>query len=119
MIVQVIRERFIVSSTTLVFFGLRFEIADDEIEALERRSHPAIVMSIKFGLDHYWGNFGSPAEQYFLFIGRLLAKLGVEDRAELQIDFEALSTTVRDVSSLLMKARISELPRLYMQFQPD
>ncbi len=107
------------ASTTVVFFGIRLEPSEDEIEALEDRSHPAILSARKVGLQYYWGNFGSPGELYLLFIGKLLGKLGVEDASRLDFDEEQLSEIAADVTSKLSRAGFSEAPLFLAQFQSD
>ena len=58
------------AATTIAFIGVRFEIrTDEEIDSLERRSHPEIIRARKAGLDHYWGNFAAPGERNLLFVG--------------------------------------------------
>jgi hypothetical protein len=107
------------ASTTIIFFGIRLEPSEDEIERLEDRSHPAILSARKAGLQYYWGNFGAPGESYLLFIGKLLGKLGVEDASELRFGTEQLSQIASEVSSKLSSAGFAEVPVLLSQFQPD
>jgi hypothetical protein len=107
------------ADTTIAFVGIRLEINEAEIESLEERSHPALVNAKKAGLQHYWGNFGSPGERYFLFLGRLVGKLGVEDSLEVQIDLEQFAHYVADVRDRLVTAGFSTAPSLFLHLQPD
>jgi hypothetical protein len=107
------------SATTIAFYGIRLNLGEDEIEALEDRSHPALLSARKVGLQHYWGNFGAPGESYLLFVGKLLGKLGVEDASELRVDAAQLGQIAAEVSSKLSSEGFSELPALLLQYQPD
>lgn len=77
------------------------------------------IAAKKVGLESYWGNFSAPNEKYLLFVGKLLGKLGVEDRMEIQIDADDLAMTVKSVSSKLNDARISETALLHLSCQSD
>jgi hypothetical protein len=107
------------ASTTIAFYGVRFRPSEAEIGALEDRSHAAVLAARKAGLQYYWGNFGMPGESYFLFVGKLLGKLGDEDGSELRFDPERLSEIAAEVSGKLSMAGFPERPALLLQFQPD
>lgn len=107
------------AATTIVFYGIRLNVAEDEIESLEERSHTAVVVARKAGLDHYWGNFDAPGERYYLFLGKLFGKLGEEDSKEALVTSADFSNTAADVDDRLSKAGFSQTPSLYLQFQPD
>jgi hypothetical protein len=106
------------ASTTIAFYGVRLRPSEAEIEALEDRSHAAVVAARKAGLQHYWGNFGAPGESYWLFVGKFLGKLGEEDGSELRFDAEQLSDIAAEVSVRLSMAGFPERPALLLQFQP-
>jgi hypothetical protein len=107
------------ADTAVVFFGVRLEVGEFEIELLENRSHSAVLNAKKEGLQHYWGNFGGPGERYYLFVGKSLARLGVEDSSEVSINAREFDQIATDVSNRLSRAGFSEVPLLYLQFQPD
>jgi hypothetical protein len=107
------------ASTTIAFVGTRMDVTEDEVHSLEDRSHPAIVQARKGGLDFYWGNFESPNERYFLFIGKRLGKFGLEDLAEVQIPARQLGEIQGEVARRFEQAGISASPMLIVQFQPD
>lgn len=107
------------ASTTIAFIGTRLDVTEDEIELLEDRSHPVIVQAKRNGLDFYWGNFEAPDERYFLFVGKLLGKLGVEDAAQVQIPAAQFADIESAVSRGFEQAGISAKPILIVQFQPD
>ena len=107
------------ASTTVAFFGIRLEVGEDEIESLEERTHPAIKNSRSSGLQYYWGNFGSPGEQYLLLIGRLLGKFGPENEEFLAITIQQIQQCSSDVSQKLINAGFAENPSILIQFHPD
>ena len=105
--------------TTIVIFGFRLELTESELGSLEDRSHPALVSARKVGLQHYWGNFGAPCERYLLFISRLLAKVGDEDKAEISIPADQLPGIFLDVAKRAREAGFPQDLSLMCQFQPD
>lgn len=107
------------ANTTIVFYGIRLEVSDDDLDALESRSHPMQIAAKSAGLESYWGNFAAPNERYLLFIGKLLGKLGVEDRMEVQITADEFANTAKAVSAKLSNAGVSEAASLYLDYQPD
>src|ERR1044071_3096267 len=96
----------------LVFYGIRFEVSGGEVEALEDRSDTRIAAARKHSLKHYWGNFGVPGEQWFLFIGVNLGIFGVENQSDAQFDNEALQRLFMEAESKLRKAGFNETPKL-------
>lgn len=107
------------AATTIASFGIRFSVGEDEIEALEVRSHPAIMAARKAGLDYYWGNFDPPGECYYLFLGKVFGKIGLEDSRELNFTAVEFSQTAAVVSGQLSDAGFTQTPSFYLQFQPD
>lgn len=107
------------ADTTVVFLGLKMEVAIDEIPALESRSFPILVSARRAGLEHYWGNFESPDERYWLFIGKLLGRLGIEDEQEVVISPQSLVSQSTDVAEKLRDAGLPGAPVLYIELQRD
>lgn len=107
------------ADTTIAIYGIRLEIDEVEIEALEDRSHTAIVNARKAGLQYYWGNFASPDERYYLFIGKILGILGVENSYEVKFGLQQLQSIESEVSTKLVEAGLREKPSFLLQFQPD
>jgi hypothetical protein len=54
-----------------------------------------------------------------LFVGRLLGKLGFEDRMEIQMTPDELMNVVQTVTAKLRDAGISDAAMLHLDFQPD
>ncbi len=107
------------ADTTIVFYGIRQEVGDDDLDELESRSHPMQIAAKKVGLESYWGNFAAPAERYLLFVGKLLGKLGAEDRMEIQINADDFANIAKAVDTKLGDAGISEIASLHLDYQPD
>ncbi len=107
------------ANACVIYFGLRFEIPPDGIEAIETRSDPRIVAARKAGLKSYWGNFGAPDEQYLLFIGAQLAVMGPENQAEVTLGVPELEAVVASVREKLEAAGLAGMPSLHIQWQPD
>ena len=107
------------ADTSLIFVGIKIDVRDDELELLERRSHPAQRVAMAVGLDHYWGNFSSSSERYCIYVGRLICKIGCEDQTDSQITIASLAELEVVVSQKLQEARIEQPPLLHLAYQPD
>ena len=107
------------AEATVAFYGVRFPVSEDEITALEERSHPRILEARQNGLKYYWGNFAAPNEEYALFIGDNLGILGVENERRVQLSPEELLARVQETNAKLKRAAIMQSPMLYLQWQPD
>jgi hypothetical protein len=77
------------------------------------------VAADRVGLESHWGNFAAPDERYFLFVGKLFGKLGVEDRMEIQLNADEFANTATDVAAKLGDAGIFHRPLLHLDYQPD
>jgi len=100
----------------LFFFGIRFSIFEDDIEALEERTHPIMIQAQSAALQYYWANFGGHAEKCFLFVGRNLGILGREDLNENEFFRDDLDAIAAATRRTLVSAGFSEEPRFYLQW---
>lgn len=107
------------SPASVAFYGVRFEIAEEEIPGLEERSDPRLVSAMRNGLKHYWSNFDAPAERYCLFVGSKLGILGPEGQDEVVLDGQDLQAVIADTDRKLREGGFAEVPRLYIQWQSD
>ncbi|HXT50113.1 MAG TPA: hypothetical protein VN811_03670 [Thermoanaerobaculia bacterium] len=107
------------AESTLVFYGIRFEIPDEELESLETNTHPSIKKARNAGLQFYAGNFAEPGERYFLFVGAKLGILGAEHASEVVLGDDELAALVDRTNSRLKSAALKGTPRLYLQWMPD
>lgn len=103
----------------IVFYGVRFELRQDEIEPLEERSDHRLVAARKNGLKHYWGNCGLPGEKWLLFVGASLGKFGVEGQPNAEFDKQSLQSLMAETESKLRQAGFDQVPKLYLQWQED
>jgi hypothetical protein len=67
------------ASTCIVYFGLRFDVAAGDIEALEERSDARVAAARKSGLKYYWANFSDDMPKYLLFVGTEFGIIGPEN----------------------------------------
>jgi hypothetical protein len=107
------------ASACVVFYGIRFEVRPDEVDALEMRSDPRIQAARKAGLKHYWANFGLPGERYLLFVGASLGVLGSENQAEVALSLPDLQAACESTKAKLVGAGLAGEPALYLQWRPD
>src|SRR5262245_1814947 len=107
------------AGSCVAFFGVRYDIAEDELELLETRSHPKLVAARKGGLESYWGNFDAPSERFFLFVGFKLGILGDEDQSEVRFDADQLANVVVSTKDKLNRASFDGTPALYVQWMAD
>src|SRR5271154_1488612 len=107
------------AESTLAFYGVRFEIADEEITSVEERTHPLIVQARQNRLKTYWGRFGPKGDKYFLFVGDKLGILGFENLSEVSLSFDELANRVSETDARLRQAGVVERPMFYLSWEPD
>lgn len=107
------------SDTFIAYFGLRFEISSDEVEALELRSDARVAAARKAGLKYYWGNFGGLQERYVLFVGEQIGIFGDENSDEISLSLNDLRLSLDALQEKLKKAELSGTPELHLSWQPD
>ncbi len=109
------------ADSTLVFYGVRFAVAPDEIEALEARRDSRVLLARKFRLDHWWGDFATAAggREQFLFIGTKLSQIGFEGEFEKRICRSRLTEVMDQIDDKLSCAGFDGEAEFYVQFQPD
>jgi hypothetical protein len=103
----------------IAFYGVRFELSQNEIESLEERSDQRLAAARKNGHKHYWGNFGLPGEKWLLFIGASLGKFGVEGQSDAEFDKQSLQSLMAETESKLRQAGFDQVPKFYLQWQED
>ena len=107
------------ASSFIAIYGIRLELNEDDLDAMEDRTHSFVVNAKKAGLDHFWGNFGCPGELHLIFIGRMLGVFGAEGDQAVRIEYAQLEQIADDVSSRLRGTGLSGKPALLLQYQPD
>jgi hypothetical protein len=107
------------SDVCVVYYGVRVELGEQDIEPCENRTHRLQIAARKVGLRNYWGNFAGPAERYLLFLGTELGLLGVENSKEIRVDNDRLMQLMADTSRKLVEAGVDEVPALLFQWLHD
>jgi hypothetical protein len=107
------------ASACYVYYGLRFEIVDDEIEGLETRSDFRLVAARRAKLKHFWGNFGGAGELHLLFVGAEVGALGPENDLEVAIPTTELIALMESTNSKLKEAGFTDEPALYLRWLED
>src|SRR5439155_18509252 len=92
------------AESVLLFYGLRFEAREAELESLELRKHPLIVNARSSGLGFYWANFGIAEPRYLVFVGWKIGAFGVEGSAELRLSEEKMMTQFAETRTKLKNA---------------
>lgn len=105
--------------TFIAYFGVRFEIASDEIEEIEVRSDPRVVAARRGGLKYYWGNFGGLQERHVLLIGSQIGILGSENSSEVSLSPSEAQLLFDATRGKLKEAGFAETPSLHLMWQPD
>jgi hypothetical protein len=106
------------ADSSLVLYGLKFAVSnEEELNALEQRTHPLQCKASSAQLDHYWGAIS--VEEYALFIGRRLGLIGVENESCVVLSREDITRVQADVTATLNEMGLGGEPRLYIQLFPD
>ena len=103
----------------VVYYGLRFEIDEAEIESYEERTHQIIKNARKYHLKYYWGNFAEPDEKYYAFLGTEVGIFGIENSLENSITNEEINKMMNETEEKLRRAGYSEMPKLFIQWMMD
>lgn len=109
------------ADSTLVFYGVRYTISQDEIELVEQKLDPRQITARDYGLESWWCRCASESVEgeYYLFIGANLGSVGYEGKFNMQFGRDALASLVEVVGGRLENAGILQVPSLYVQFCPD
>ncbi|MDR6790672.1 hypothetical protein J2Y58_004055 [Sphingomonas sp. BE138] len=107
------------ASACVAYIGLRFEVAPDEIEALENQKDNRQASARSAGLTSYWANFGGDAERYLLLIGTQIGILGPENASSVQLLDQNLTAILSDVSAKLEAAGIMGSVSLHLEWLKD
>jgi phosphopantetheine adenylyltransferase len=107
------------AEANLVFFGLRFDLAEQEVSQGDIRRHPIVVRARSVGLEHYMGNFGGSEPLYYLFIGKRIGITGAENEVELVVAANELASIVAETQEKLQDAGFDGPPMLYVNWIAD
>ena len=106
------------SDTLVVFYGLRLEVAPNEIEAVKNRTDARVLTAQKVGLTQYLSASAVPGEKSFLFLGAQLALLGPGKRPEVALPWRDLQRMAESTRKKLSAAGIPGEQTLYVQWKP-
>ena len=98
----------------IAFFGVRFELSEEEMELCETREDDRIRRARKTKLDFCFDR-PTDGEQYFLYVGRSLAGLGIEAKMYEKFSEAKLLEIVSETKTRLTQADISGEPALHLQ----
>jgi hypothetical protein len=107
------------ASACIVYVGIRYEVSDDEISALELRRDPRQRAAKQVGLNSYWGNFGGSEDRYLLLVGTEIAVLGPEDRSWSSVTIERLQDIVSGTEEALDEAGLEGPRGLHVEWLDD
>lgn len=102
----------------VAFCGIKFELdPDDEdgLDACDTGSDVRCQKARSVGLETYTGRM-TDGEDYFLYVGRKLASLGLEHDQYVTQSVEQLSSLAVDVEAKLRAAGFAQSPELHFQF---
>ena len=107
------------ASACVAYVGIRYEIAEQEIELLESRNDPRQRAAKQAGLSSYWGNFGGSDERYLLFVGEEIAVLGVENLPRISVTSRQLADISESTEVALAKVHLSGDFALHLEWLKD
>lgn len=109
------------ADSTLIFYGIRFEVLPEETEGLELKTDSRLLRARDAHLEYWWGNFAVDElqEACYLFVGKLLATVGHEGVYNLVHSPAELASLFERTDSRLASAGVEGDPALYVQFEPD
>jgi hypothetical protein len=103
----------------IAFYGIKIAIIqtdEDTLDALETRSEPRLRNAQQHGLHVHWGRL-TEGEDYFLYVGHQIGRLGVENDTYIQVPFYKLTETAINVQARLKEAGFRESPALHLQLE--
>jgi hypothetical protein len=106
----------------LVHFGVRFAIADEQIDALEDGSYLPVLKAEQAGLDTATIKFEDPIARknlIYLFVGKLLGVFGPEYDVFANLRLETLVQIAGETRTKLKLVGIEDTPELWLQWGPD
>lgn len=102
----------------VAFYGIKFELDpdnEDELDACDTDADARCVRARRAGLETFTGRM-TDGEDYFLYIGKRLAWLGIEHDQHRTQSAEQLAGVATDVEAKLKAADFSEPPEIHFQF---
>jgi hypothetical protein len=101
------------------FYGIRRLVnSDDEsaINQLELRKHPIQTAARSHGLEVWWGNCAA-GDHHYVLVGKMIAKLGVENQSSARVEDAALKSVAGEVTAKLLAAGFEESPGMLFELE--
>jgi len=98
----------------IAFFGVRFDLSEEELESCEAMEDTRIRRARKAKLDYCFDR-ATDGEKYFLYVGRSMAALGVEAGVYETLSESEFARVVSETKTRLAQAEISGEPSLHFQ----
>lgn len=104
---------------SVIYYSLKFPVRPEETEALKQGTHWYQRVAEQFGLDCDWKDCWLEGEDYAVFIGKELGKVGAEYKWNQEISGTEMGQIMEKTQALLLAAGFSEEPMLHLHFVPN
>lgn len=101
----------------LAFYGIKFALSpqdEAELDACGSRTDPRCIAARRVGLDSFSGRLTN-GEDYFLYLGKRIAMLGLENDTHSAQSADHLSTLAEQVSAQLKAAGFTQPAEFHFQ----
>jgi len=101
----------------IAFYGVKITIDQtdqDTLNGLEARTDSRLKDARHHGLHAYFGR-PTEGEDYFLYVGHRIGRLGLENDTYVQVPFDQLTEIAKSVQARLKEAGFRERPALHLQ----
>jgi hypothetical protein len=106
------------SAFAVVFYGVRYAVALDEIEGLEARTDDRLQRARREGLETFWSRFGDD-RSYFLFVGTRMSLMGQAHEVSSVCSREDVAVVIARVDTQLSRGDWDGVVGLHFQWGED
>ena len=96
------------------YYGIKYEIDDKDLYAIETENHDLIVRAKSAGLSHCFDRTTDGAP-YFLLIGAKLGAIGIEASERIEFTKEELEKIHKETKQKLLQAGFDQEPKLHVE----
>ena len=107
------------ADVVIIYYGLKFPVTEEEVKELQEEEHPYQVTARKLDLNCYWGDCSAVEDEYYVFVGKEIGRMGCEHPWNQEISDPDLSRIIETTKATLKNAGFTEEPKLLMHLQPD
>ena len=107
------------SEACLVFYGVKTQLSESDVDSLERRVHPMMRKAKEHSLDFYWTYDSNKSDCIFAYTGRRIGVIGPENVLSMRLTDAEVRTMIEDVSRRIEGAAISGGCFIHLDFLPD